>query len=267
MKLSAVGIGSAAGQRGKVVVQHVAILTPPSASVIFEVARQLLFLRIHADYRPSLLLESPSPTPQQAELLIPIGISLPTQPLAVRSQRVLLCAQQPSHRHMPNRYATSRQCSGQVAGRLVRPPQTTHRIASRRIPQQPLQQLPHTRRFFSARFRPPPGRRTRSKDAACPRSLSRNPRRIVMRLRPVISAANWTPPCPRCRATIPANNRRLRSSNSAITRLIARRYATKSASLRERHPRQRHRRTRLQSLSAMTVSPSMKAEYADYTNG
>ncbi len=129
---------------------------------------------------------------------------------------------------MPDLYATSRQGSGQVAGGLVRPPQTSHRIAGRRIPQQLLQQLPHTRRFFSTRFRPPPGRRTRSEDSACPRSLSRNPRRIVMRLRPVISATCWTPPCPRCRANIPANNRRLRSSNSAITRLMARWYATKS---------------------------------------
>ena len=195
------------------------------------------------------------------------GIFLPTQPLAVRSQRVLLCSQQAGHRHMPDLYATSPSMQRPSCGWSCA---STADLPSDRRPSHPataLQQLPHTRRFFSTRFRPPPGRRTRSEDAACPRSLSRNPRRIVMRLRPVISATCWMPPCPRCLATIPANNRRLRSSSSAITRLMARWYATKSVSLRERHPRQRHRWIRLRSLSAMTVSPSLEAEYADYTNG
>src|SRR5208283_1724056 len=243
--VDAVGITAASRQRGKIVVQHVAILTPPSASLVLEVANQLLFLRIHADDRPSLPLESPSPTPQQAELPVTIGVLFPAQPLAVRSQRILLRSQQAGHRYMPDWYAAPRQGSRQVPGCLVRPAQTSHWLTGRCILQQPRQQLPHTRRFFSTRFRPPPGRRTRSEDTACPRSLSRNPRRIVTRLSPVISATCWTPPCPRCLAKIPANSRRLRSSSSAITRLMARWYTTNSVSLRGRHPRQRHRWIRL----------------------
>ena len=200
--VDAIGEGAASGQRGKVVVQHVAVLASPSTPAILEVAHQLLFLRVHADYGPILPLESPTPTPQQAELLVAVRVFLPTQPLAVRSQRVPLRPQQAGHRHMARLHATSPQCSGQLARGLVRPSQTSHRTAGRCIPQQFLQQLPHTRSFFSTHFRPPPGRRTRSEDSACPRSLSRNPRRIVMRLRPVISTTCWMPPCPRCRANI-----------------------------------------------------------------
>ena len=207
----------------------------------------------------SLPLKSPTTTPQEAELLIAVWVFLPAQPLAVRSQRVPLRPQQAGHRHMARLHATSLQCSGQLARGLVGPSQTSHRTAGRCIPQQFLQQLPHARSFFSTHLRPPPRRRTRFEDSACPRSLSRNPRRIVMRLRPVISTTCWMPPCPPCRANTPANNRRLRSSSSAITRLMARWYATNSESLRDRHTRQRHRWIRFRVVSAMTISPSLEA--------
>jgi hypothetical protein len=46
--------------------------------------------------------------------------------------------------------------------------------------------------------------------------------------------------------------------------LMARWYTIKSVLPRDRHPRQRHRWSRLRSLSAMTVPPSLEAEYADY---
>ena len=265
--IDAVGISAASGQTGKVVVQHIAILTPPSTPTVLEIADQLLLLRIYADYRPILSLEPSSATAQEAELSVPLWVLFSPEPLTIRSQRVFLRPQQAGYCHMTRLYATLLQCHRQLPGRLVRPPQAAHRIAGRGIPQQFLQQLSHARSFFSTDFRPPPGRRTRSEESAWPRSLSRNPRRIVTRLSPVISAASWTPPRPRCLANIPANSRRLRSSNSTITRLIARWYATNSASLRDRHPRQRQRWTRLRFLSAMTVTPSLDAEQADYSNG
>ena len=51
--IDAIGVGAASGKGGKVVVQHVAVFTPPCTSAILEIAHQLLLLRIHADYRPS----------------------------------------------------------------------------------------------------------------------------------------------------------------------------------------------------------------------
>src|SRR3990170_304612 len=262
--IDAIRVSTPSGEGGKVVVQHVAVLAPPSTPAVLEVAHQLLFLRVHADYGPTLPLESSSATPQEAKLLVAVWVLFSAQPLAVGSQRVLLCPQQSGHGHMACLHAPPPQSNGQLPGRLVRPPQPSHRVASRCIPQQLLQQLPHTRRFFSTHLRPPPGRRTRSENSACPRSLSRNPRRIVIRFRPVISATCWMPPCLCCLANIPANNRRPRSSSSAITRLMARWYTTNSVSLRDQHPRQRQRWIRLRPVSAMTVSPSLEVEQADY---
>src|SRR3990172_889675 len=56
--IDAIGEGAAPGQRGKVVVQHVAVFTSPSTPTILEVAPQLLFLRVHADCGAILPLKS-----------------------------------------------------------------------------------------------------------------------------------------------------------------------------------------------------------------
>ena len=74
----AVRIGSAPCQCRKVVVQYVASLTAPTATAVFEVTDQFLFLRVHADYRPTLPLELSPPPPQQAELAVTVWIFRPT---------------------------------------------------------------------------------------------------------------------------------------------------------------------------------------------
>src|SRR3990172_1385635 len=202
--IDAVGKSPAPGQAGKVVVQHVAVLTSPCTPAILEVAHHLLFLGIHADYGPPAPLESPSPTPQQAKLPVAVRVSLPAQPLAVGAQRILLRPQQASHGRMAHLHATPPQGSSQLAGTLVCPAQASHRIPGGRIPQQLLQPLPHTRRFFSTRFRPrrrsTPGRPPRGQSSADQRSPLRiRPTQEGLRRRPAmgtVSSFQWLRPPP-----------------------------------------------------------------------
>jgi hypothetical protein len=111
------------------------------------------------------------------------------------------------------------------------------------------------RAFFSINFRPPPAQRTRSNSAGCDLSQSRSPRRIVMRERPVISRTRCLPPRPNCLASKPANRRRLRSSNSTITRLIDRWYSATSGCRRDLHSRHEHRWNCFRLRSAMIDLP------------
>ncbi len=225
----------------KVMVKHVSGMTPPSASGVFEVAQEFLFLAINADNRPFFALKAPPPPCEKAKLLIPIGVVRFRQSLAVGPQRVLHLVQQPTNGRMTDGDSSSVQSSREIASCLVCPTQTTHRVARCRVLEQLFQHVFDVRAFFSINFRPPPARRIRSNSAGCDSSHSRSPRRIVMRDSPVISRMRCMPPRPSCLASKPANSRRLRSSSSRITWLIERWYSATSGCCRDLHSRHEHR--------------------------
>ena len=239
----------------KVMIQYVSSVTTPSASRVLEVAQELLFLAIDADDGPMLALKAASPACEQSKLSVPIGIVGFRQSLAIGPQRVLHLMQQPTNGGMADCDSSSVQTSRKVAGCLVCPTQTTHRVTCRRVLQQFFQQLFDVRAFFSINFRPPPAQRTRSNSAGCDLSHSHSPRRIVARERPVISKTRCMPPRPSCLDSKPANSRRLRSSSSSITRLIDRWYSATSGCRRDLHSPHEHRCNRFRLRSAMIKLP------------
>ena len=253
--VDAKGNGSSVCPTRKVVIEHVTSMTTPSGSRVFEIAQQLLFLAIDADYRPFITLKTISSSCQQSELLVAIRIVRFRQSLAIRAQRVLLLTQQPSDCHMSDFYTSSIQCSRKVASCFVCPTEPAHRIARRRVFEQLVQQVFDARAFFSIVVRPPPARRIRSKSAACALWHSRSPRRMVTRVRPVISSTCCIPPRPICLANKPANSRRLRSSRFTITRLIDRWCSATSGLRRDLHMRQVQRWIRFRLRSAMIEIP------------
>src|SRR5579862_5306463 len=175
-------------------VPHVVGLLPPRSTRILEGPHQFLLLGVDADRGISLLLEA-APLPGNVpKLPITFWLVRPRQAFAVGPQRVRLVFQQTSHRDGTDRVSPLPQRFRQLADRFVRPPQTTDRITPGRILDQRPQLLYDLRIFFSKRGRPPPTSRIRFPNPAMPDRNSSIPRRMVVRLRPVITANVRMPP-------------------------------------------------------------------------
>jgi hypothetical protein len=114
--------------------------------------------------------------------------------------------------------AVRRSTSGAICGSTSVPrwgPRPPYRAGGPQVRPRPLDI------FFSTRFRPPPGRRMRVGEDAFDCANSCCPRRIVLRLRPLIWATKVIPPRPCWLAKKAATRRRLRSFNVFRRALIA----------------------------------------------
>ena len=250
------GYRTAQGVTRKVVIENLPRFLSPASTWILEITDRLLLLGIDADYRKTLPGESPPLTFHEAELVIPFGFVFPRQPLAICSQRIAKRAQQPPHGGMTQADAAPSQFVSDVSSRLVHPTQSRNRVASGCVFDYFFQNLQHSRMFFSACLRPAPGRRTRPRSSGAAFWISSQPRRIVVRLRPVILANFTTPPCPFWPASNPTNKRRPLSSRLARTRFMARCSRATSPRREWRQSAQRHARTPPRNWSAMTAHPS-----------
>src|SRR5271157_5813478 len=213
--------GPADGIAGEVVVQDVSGIFPPASARVLEVANQLLLLGVHAEDGQIPAQVPPASPFDEPELPITLRLVCACQPFTVGSQRVVIQPQQTGDGCVAYPEPTSAQLLGQLLGRLVSPPQPGDRIASRIVGNDLSERRDQIGIFFSIRLRPPPGRRTRSEDSGTARWISSTPRRIVVRLIPVIVATSTTPPRPRSWANTPTNNRLPRSLSETRTRLIA----------------------------------------------
>jgi len=194
-------------------------LLPPGPARIFEIAHQLLFLRIDANCRLFGPQKFSAFASDIAHLSVAFSIVSFTESLAIDLQRVVQGFQQTPNRFVTCFEAFATQGFRQFARRFVRPLQTADGIAEGRILEQLLQNFQDFRPFFLSAMRPPPERRTLGLRSV--RRTSARPTRMVVRLNPVISWARSRPPRPSCNANSPTKRRRLFSSNVATTRLIA----------------------------------------------
>src|SRR5262249_34514393 len=200
--IEAVGNRLPARQAGKVVDVDCPRLTLPGTAGVAEVANQLFFLGIHTDDRPLAPQKRPADLGNVAQLLIPSRRLSPRQPFAIDAQRVPLLAQQAAD-HGGAKLIAPPQGPAKLTQRLMRPSESRNRIPGCGILQQGVQDLQEFGPFFSTRLRPPPARRIRPLLPRSICSISRRPRKMVVRLSPVTRAMCWTPPWPNCAAHNP----------------------------------------------------------------
>src|SRR5262249_29565898 len=140
--------------------------------------------------------------------------------LAVDRQGIIPRAQQPCHRRGAQPVTLSRQLLRDCPPGVVRPLQPGDWIARRGITHHFLECPAQGGIFFSCDWRPPPTARRRPAEPSSTSAISRPPRGIVVRLKPVTRARCWTPPEPWRVASNPTKRRRLFSSRVASTRLM-----------------------------------------------
>ncbi len=141
--------------------------------------------------------------------------------LTVRPQRVLALPQQPRHGCSANLEALSLQLVTQFSERFARPLQPRQWVTGGGIFQELVEHRQDSGIFFSICLRRRPGWRMPLERWETEPWSSSRPRRMVVRLNPVISAKRVIPPRPCLKAKRPATWRRAFSSRVASSRLIA----------------------------------------------
>src|SRR5262249_45235765 len=144
------------------------------------------------------------------ELAVSLRVLTLGQTLAITAQGVIKIGQQSPQCFAPNFKSGSSQLFGQRSQCLVCPFGPCDRVTSGCILQQFFQDRAQGGVFFSIRWRPPPSPRWRPAGSGSDRWISARPRRIVIRLSPVIWLSRDTPPRPHSKASNPTNRRRLR---------------------------------------------------------
>src|SRR4030095_16849620 len=173
--------------RAKVVIVDWSSLLAPNPSRILEVADQFFLLRIDADDRQAALEELFFLLCHIGELLIALW-AIDRERLCTGMQSLAPLVHESAQGVGTDLDIQVDQFSGDLAQAFSRPQSTpAHRIAGRILLQQADQPLQDIGRFFSARGRPAPARRTRS-FCTCPAKSSRRPRATVSTSSPRLSA-------------------------------------------------------------------------------
>ena len=215
-------VGSPPSPAWVIMIQHPLRVAPPGASGILEIPDQLLFLRIHTNYRP-ISSQVPVSQPEQVtKLSVAVAVTDSCFLLATSSQREAQTPQQSSERRGRQLYTTTTQGLAELSQRAMGPFHAGDRIAGGGILQKLLQGRDRPGRFSSKCLRPAPARRTRPIGNRRFCRNSRKPCAIVLRCNPVMRANSWMPPRPIFEASKPAKSLRIRSSAAAKSRLIAR---------------------------------------------
>jgi len=175
--------GAAGGILRKVVGVDLIRLATPAPTGIFEIADQLLFLRIHADSRVACALERLLLPLNLAELPVPIRVRRTREAFSVHTRRKSQLAQQSPDGMVGD---SPSQPPAEVSLAAAHPFAAGDWMPARFAFGQPQQFLLDGGSFFSTGIRPPPGRRTRSTGRpANSASNSSRPRRIVCTCNPV----------------------------------------------------------------------------------
>ena len=206
--------GTAHGVLLEIVGVYLARRPAPRAAGVLELADQLLFLGVYAEYGiAGMLMVFPLPS-KVAELLVPIGMRRPGEPFHVHAEREAGLVQQPSDGARSMVEAASQLSQAQPH---ETPPRG--RVASDLRLHRLLQLLLDLGRFFSTGGRPPPGSRVRFVGrSANPEANSSWPRRIVSGCSLVTRLIKATPPCPKRLASQATSHRRCCSSDRLSSR-------------------------------------------------
>src|SRR5690554_897074 len=186
----------------------------PRFAIVFKVADEFLLLAVDTYDRIARRGELVPAATDIDKLLIAIlrgKLGWRFQPLAVYPQRKVHCLQQLRHGVGTNINADFAQLAGDLFGAFASPSQAAHRASGHLVLHQLFNPVDYFRRFFSAVFRPPPRRRTRSGLTCAPNS-SRRPLATVWASMSRNSAILESPPCPSLCDSRPAYNRRCFSS-------------------------------------------------------
>ncbi len=219
--VNAVGNGFAFRLAGEVMISHCQRLPPPSPTGILERTDQLLLFGIDANNWGADLEKDLALATKITKLPIAIWVVGRSNRLTVRPQRVLALPQQPRHGCSANLEALSLQLVTQFSERFARPLQPRQWVTGGGIFQSWSSTVRTAGSFFqSVCDRRPGWRMPLERWETEPWSSSR-PRRMVVRLNPVISAKRVIPPRPCLKAKRSATWRRAFSSRVASSRLIA----------------------------------------------
>lgn len=192
--VDAVGDGHAQCLGSEVMILDLDWLTVPAATRILEATHQLLFLGIDTDDGLVLTDKALSLTGDVLELAIPMRTAGAGEIFAVAAQCNTQLLQQPPYGVWADGQPGSAQGSGDLAQSPVRARATTpHGVARQRVAEQGSQLVQELRSFFSARARPPPAARIRSR-CTSPASSCRRPRATVSGSRPSNPASSVSPP-------------------------------------------------------------------------
>ncbi len=141
-------------------IHHFGLLTS-ALPVVLEVANQLFFLGIDTDHRLSHRLMCCTLRMQVPKLLVSLQMLLAGMLLDVGTQAVAMGVQQAADDRLADEMATLVQLLANIAQAAVEPLLVTHRVA-RSLRRNDVEQDTYEGRiFFSARGRPPLGRRWR----------------------------------------------------------------------------------------------------------
>ena len=193
--VDAVGDGDAVGLGAEVVVVDGVRSFRPAATGILEVADQFPLLGIDTDDWQVALGEPGALFGDMDELLVTVRAGPGRYPLLVEAQPIAETEEDASHGSGTNLDAAGGELVGDLLGGTVGPANTGDGIAGDIVLQYRFDRGDHLGRFFSTAWRPPPGRRTRSRSTS-PESSCWRPRATVPASRPSSAAMRRSPPWP-----------------------------------------------------------------------
>src|ERR1019366_1318226 len=182
--------------------------THPVSAAVLVGANQFLLLGVHADHRVRSVHVRLGLVVEVLELRVAVRVLTTLGGLGVGLQAVAQLPQQPPDHEVADPVTVLGQRPRQGPSRLARPPQRRHRVPLVTGSINTSNAATRSWSWTSARFRPPPGRRDLTTEAASRPWASARPRRTVSGATPAASGTPATPPAPSSAASAPNHNRR-----------------------------------------------------------